>query len=91
MNRIERLFEDSLRHPWVVLDQRILKALRGLLSHKEQESADFPAAVVTGTKLFVICENPERLKEVILIDRQDPAKIYRRRLALKGEENSTEA
>ena len=90
MNRTERLFEDSLRHPWVVLDQRILKALRGLLSHKEQESADFPAAVVTGTKLVVLCDHPERLKEVILMERQDPVKVYRRRLTLKGKENSSE-
>jgi len=89
--RTEKLFEDSLCHPWVMLDPRIVKAVRGLLTQEEQESAEFPATVVSGTKLIVVCDDPEPLREVVLIEWRNPEKVYRRRLALKCKKNAPKA
>ena len=91
MKRTQKLFEDSLRHPWVMLDERIVKAVQELLTEEEQASADFPAGVVAGTKLILVCDDPAPLKEVILIEWRNPAKVYRRRLALKRKKNAPKA
>lgn len=87
-NRTEKLFEDSLCRPWVTLDQRILKAVEGLLTREERESAEFPATVVSGTKLIVVCNDPKPLEEVVLIEWRNPGKVYGRRLALKRKKNA---
>ena len=89
--RAQKLFEDSLRHPCAVLDERTLRAMRGLLSLSEQANADFSTAVVTGTTLIVVCDYPERIKEAILVDTRNPIKVFRWRLALKDKKNPAKA
>ncbi len=88
MNPTEKIFEDSLRYPRSLTDQRILEALKGLLSVRAQGKAKFPAAIVAGKRLIVVYDHPERLKEVILM--ASPDKVRRRRLTLKGKKNASE-
>ena len=77
-----------MRYPSGVTDLRILKAVRGVLSVRAQGSAEFPIVIVTGKKLVVVCEYPERIKEVILMEIQNPGRVYERRLALKRKKNA---
>lgn len=89
MNPTEKVFEDSLRYPRSLTDQRILEALKGFLSTRAQGKAKFPAAIVAGKRLIVVYDHPERLKEVILMARPD--KVRRRRLTLKRKQNTPKA
>ena len=91
VKRAEKIFEDSLRYPGVMPDERIVKAVKGLLTLEEQENADFSAAVVSGTKLILVCKHPEPIQEVVLIEKRNPAKVHRRCLALKRKKNPAEA
>lgn len=88
MKPTEKIFESSLRYPPGVTDPRILKALRRVLSLRAQGGAEPAAAVVTGKKLVVVCEYPERIKEVILMEIQNPGRVYERRSALKRKKNA---
>jgi|GEM_PF-2022167 len=89
--RIQMQFEDSLRWPYVKLDEPAQKALSGLLSSGEKDQAEFPVSVLTREKLVLICDHPERIKEAVLVDENDPAKVYRLPLGLKGKEHSRDA
>lgn len=88
MNPSEKVFEDSLRYPRPLTDERILEALKGLLSGRAQGKAKFPAAVVAGKRLIVAYDHPERLKEALLI--KNSGEIRYRRLTLKGKKNPAE-
>ncbi len=87
----ETILEDYLRHTYCVKDPRVLNAVKRVLSVREQGSLELHATVVTGKKLVVICECPERIKEVILMEKQNPGRVYRQRLALKRKKNPAEA
>ncbi len=87
----EKILEDYLRHTYHVKDPRILNVVKRILSVREQGSFELHATVVTGKKLVVICDHPEQLREVILIGKRNPGKLYRERLALKRKKNPTEA
>lgn len=85
------ILEDYLRHTYRVQDQAILNAVKRALSAREQKIFELHATVVTGKKLVVICRHPERIKEVILITKECPRKIYRKRLTLDRKQNASEA
>jgi len=91
MRLYERILEDYLRHTIAAKDPRILNALKQVLSTREQGSVEAHASLVTQKKLVVVCEHPERLREVILIGRQNPGKVRRERLALKRKKNASKA
>jgi len=91
MNLTEKILEDYLRHTYHVKDPRILSAVKRVLSAREQGSLELHATVVTGKKLVVICDHPERIKEVILMEKTGPGRVYRQRLALKCKKNPAEA
>ncbi len=91
MNLTEKIFEDYLRHTYGIKDPKILNAVKGVLSAWEQGSLELHISIVTQKKLVVVCERPERIKEVILMEKSDPGRVYRQRLALKRKKNPAEA
>lgn len=91
MNENKKILRDSLRFSRTLDNSRILDAVTEMFSRREQAKVGFSVSVVTERKLVVVCENPERVKEMILIDRCNPGRIYRRRLALKRKQNSPKA
>jgi len=89
--RIEKLFEDSLARPYVRLDARAVKAVSRLLSPDERDRAEFPASVLSGGKLILVCDRRVRIEEILWVDVRNPRKLYRARLGLKGKEHTRDA
>lgn len=81
--RALRACEDILRYPQVMTDQRLVRAVNKLLTPEEREDVDFLGGIVAGTKIILVCKDPTSLREVIMIGRRNPKKVYRRRLSLK--------
>lgn len=87
----EKILEDYLRHTYRARDPDILNSVKRVLSAGEQGALELHATVVTGKKLVVVCEHPERIKEVILMEKSNPGMVYWRRLALKRKKNPAKA
>ena len=87
----ETILEDYLWHAYRLKDPRILKALKRTLSAREQGGFKLHATVISGKKLVAVVEYPERVKEVILITKRDPRKVYRFALTLKRKQNAAKA
>ena len=83
MNLSERAMDDYLRHTFRGEDARIFDVLKHVLSAREQGDVEAHVSVVAREKLAVVCNRPERLREVILIARGNPDEIMRGRLTLK--------
>jgi hypothetical protein len=91
MRLSERILEDYLRHTFGTKDPRILKALRKILSGRERGNVEAHLSLVTQGKLVVVCKRPERIREVILIWKENPGEVRRGRLALKGKQDASKA
>lgn len=85
----EKILSDYLRCTYGVRDPVILKALKKILSDREQGNLMLHVTVVTGKKLVVICEHPERIQEVILIGKENPCRVER--LVLKNKDDPSQA
>lgn len=85
------MIKDTMHHLGVAEDSRIMKTIGGLLSLDEHESADCLPVVVAGKKVIVVCDNPEPIQEVVLIDETNPKKVYRMDLALKRKKKAAKA
>lgn len=87
----EQILENYLWHVCRVKDPKILNAVKQVLSAKEQDGIEPHASVVTKRKLVVVAKHPERLQEIIFIERGgrlDTGKIYRCRLTLNRKQNA---
>jgi len=85
--RAARTCEDILRYPQVMTDHRLVRAVNKLLTPEEREDVDFLGGIVAGTKIILVCGDPRPLREIIMMERRNPEKIYRRRLILKRKNN----
>lgn len=83
----EQELEDYLRNACRVKDPRILNAVKGRLSDREQESIEAHASIVSQNKLVAVVQNPDRLKEIILIREDAPGEVYRCDLTLKRKQS----
>ena len=87
----ERTLEDYLRHIFSATDPKILKALKEVLSAREQGSVEPHISLVTQRKLVALCKHPDEIQEVILIGRDNLTRVRRERLTLKGKQDPSKA
>lgn len=87
----ETILEDYLWHAYRLKDPRILKALKRALSAREQGAFELHATVISGKKLVAVVEHPERVREVVLIAKWNPKKVYHLALTLKRKQNAAKA
>ena len=85
------MIKDTMHHLGVSGNSRIMKVIGRLLSLEEHENADCLPVVVAGKKVIVVCDNPEPIQEVVLIDEANPKKVYRMDLALKRKKKASKA
>jgi len=85
------MIKDTMHHLGVSGNSRIMKVIGRLLSLEEHENADCLPVVVAGKKVIVVCDNPEPIQEVVLIDEANPTKVYRMDLTLKRKKKASKA
>ncbi len=70
-----------------VNDSNIFDAVARVLSAQERGSIEAHASVVTRKKAVLVVKRPERLKEIILIGKENPEIIRRYSLTLQRKQN----